>query len=187
MIDSINNHPKLKAFIRKKCAEIKGGQRPSEIKLNRNIDPKLITVIKIDDYYISLRKQKTPKSVDCLIVFETVKGYKLFLIELKEPKNYSRLSNIIRPSEMEKKFRTSVNDFLKKRFADIFLSQDFQILDYRLFVVSSLLKSIREAFKKKGLNGLKCEKYLTIKPFRFRNLTRMIMLANSSDFEEIIQ
>ena len=68
MIDSINNHPELKAFVSKKCAEKKGGQRPSEIKLNRNIDPKLITVIKIDDYYISLRMQKTPNSIDCLIV-----------------------------------------------------------------------------------------------------------------------
>lgn len=186
MIDSINNHPELKAFIRKKCAEIKGGQRPSEIKLNRNIDPKLITVLKIDDYYISLRMQKTPKSIDCLIVFEIAKEYKIFLIELRESKNRVRLTRITKPARINDKFSTTIDDFMCIRFREIFKSEKFPIKHFSLFIVSSLFNSIADEYKKKGLKGLKCERYLN-KPFIFRGIISTILEATPTDFEEIIQ
>jgi len=125
MIDKIRNSTELQDFIKNKCIET-GGNRVSEIKINSLIKSNSLAIIKIDDYYNSL---KSGKSIDCLIILKNGSKYKLFLLELKEPKRKANF-RYLKSKDIKEKFTTTIYDFMSTRFKNIFLSSDYDIEDF---------------------------------------------------------
>ncbi len=112
-IEKIKNHTELKPFIRNKCEENK-----IEAKFDSKIDVENdVVIIKVDDYYNSLNLKLTPAAADCLILLKCEElDYNLTIVELKNIKHKKRFSykNII------EKFRTTIDDFMKKKFSNLF-------------------------------------------------------------------
>jgi hypothetical protein len=126
MLELILSEPELSKIIKEKCED--AGMC---IEMDSKIQKKDYLVLKIDDYYNSL-KEKAPKSPDCLIIQKCDSGkYSISIIELKGiSASYSfNVENMI------EKFETCLNDFMGKRFKRIFLREYKNI---ELYFVSNI-------------------------------------------------
>ncbi len=93
------------------------------IEVDEDIDENSILIIKPDDYYNSLNLDKTPASVDCLIIQYCESGiYKIYLIELKNFKNARQIDN----KNLIEKYRTTLFDFISDRYRHIFNEFEFK-------------------------------------------------------------
>jgi len=110
LIENIYKNKSLAFFLSKECCE-----NDVCVTFDVGISQDDYVVVKIDNYYNSLHLERTPASLDCLIIRECENGgYALTLVELKNITSSSRfdLSNVI------EKFETCFNDFIMKRFDD---------------------------------------------------------------------
>jgi len=140
-----------------------------------NVKDELIKILKIDAYYSSKRMMKeTPKSIDCLIVVKT--GEKQFGLTLVELKNVSN-SRELRPSKIRPKFDTTINDFLTKKFSHIFLSEQYKISHFHLWLVTNPYRwppNLSEDEYRKKVKNTVLEMYLSEKPYKFKNHIALI-------------
>lgn len=153
MIDKIKNTASLKPFITNRCEE-----KRIFVSMAGDILPDNYLVIKVDSYYNSLNLSDTPPSVDCLIPLKcSDNSCVIYLVELKNIKSPRRfkLDNIYG------KFKTTIEDFMGKRFKKIFYDERLSIKNLELYFVSKLYKSRR-------LEGTKMDSLLSRKPFEFR-------------------
>ena len=83
LIQELKADEELTDFIKSSCTD-----EGIDVQMEEGIDVSSIIVIKIDDFYNSLKRAKTPASIDCLIVqYCGNSNYRLYLIELKNVKN----------------------------------------------------------------------------------------------------
>jgi len=93
------------------------------IEMDEEIGEDNILIIKPDDYYNSLNLEKTPASVDCLIIQYCESGiYKIYLIELKNFKNARQIDK----KNLIEKYRTTLFDFISDRYRHIFNEFEFK-------------------------------------------------------------
>ena len=121
---------------------------------------------------LSFKDAKTPPAADCLILVKCEKDcYNLYLVELKNinsPKRF-KISNI------KDKFKTVIEDFMKNRFGDIFLNEEY--CSFKCYFATNpynFQRTQSEFEKKIKLRGLKLESLLSMKPLRFKNKTAII-------------
>ena len=140
-----------------------------------NIKEELIKILKIDEYYSSKKmKDKTPKSIDCLIVMKT--GEKQFGLTLVELKNVSG-SRDLHPRKIRPKFDTTINDFLSGKFSHIFLNEQYNISHFRLWLVTNPYRwppNLSEDEYRKKVKSTVLEMYLFEKPYKFKNHIALI-------------
>lgn len=152
MINKIKYTEALKPFITHECEENKiSASKADDIPCDNYL------VIKVDDYYNSLKRSDTPLSIDCLIPLRCIdKRYIIYLIELKDTK-----ATRFTVDEIYGKFKTTIEDFMSRRFKTIFLNKRFEIKRLRLYFVTKHYKSYRS-------DSTKMDFLLSKKPFKFR-------------------
>lgn len=156
MIETINSHNILSAYIEDTCFE-----NGVCVSFEVDINPDSYTIIKVDKYYNSLNIEKRPPSIDCLIIRKCLNnGYGLTLVELKniETSKGFDLEN------MKSKFDTTLNDFIKNKFKN---PLDIDYKEIKLFFVS------KQEIYKRDL-GLKMEVLMNVK-FKFNDKQLMII------------
>ena len=115
----------------------------SDSGINVDVDSKLTTAeyigVKVDDYYNAILPMIAPKSVDFIITVDcSCNSYVLYILEfknLKKPKS-------LHINEIHEKFDTTVNDFIKSRFKDIFLNDRFKYKKVLLYLVSDIYNEV---------------------------------------------
>ncbi len=155
MIDRIKEHDILSEFIEDECCE-----NGVCVTIDETIPADSYAIIKVDNYYNSLNLEKTPPSVDCLIIRKCIDtGYGITLVELKKgstSKNFD-FENI------KGKFETTLFDFIQERFTnELFIAYN----DIKLFFVSN------KEIHKRDL-GLKMDVLINLR-FKFDNKNLMI-------------
>jgi len=172
MFEAILNDPELFALHREACEE-------NEICIefaDRLTDDKYI-ILKIDAYYSSSKMHNPPPSIDCLIIVkcDTNACYDFYLVELKNIKSTKGFDI----KNLKQKFTTVIEDFLKTRFADIFLNPKYCINEFKLYFISDACRlkkraNISEEQYRKKLLTTKYKLFTLLKPFEFRNKRAVI-------------
>ena len=127
LIQRIKKHKILSKFVEDNCCE-----NDVWVTFDESILPEAYVIIKVDKYYNSLNLEKTPPSLDCLIVRECENGgYGLTLVELKKTKT----SGDIDLKNIKEKYETTLYDFIKSKFIG---ELDIDYSDIKLFFVSRI-------------------------------------------------
>lgn len=127
LIEKIKSDELLKNHIKSECCE-----NNVSVSISPNIDPKDYTIIKVDSFYNNLNLEKTPASIDCLIIQKCSNGnYSITLVELKCITSTSgfTLNNV------KEKFNTCINDFMKIRFKEYF-NRDYK--KFHMYFVTNI-------------------------------------------------
>jgi hypothetical protein len=162
MIEEIISDSILKKYIGSECKE-----NNISVTIDKNIIPKDITFIKVDEYY-NKEVYPIPPAIDSLIpVRESKNSYSLYLIELKNIKSLDGFER----KQVYDKFKTTINDFMSIRYNYIFLNDKYSIKKIRLYFVSDPLKLKGKEDKeiKKKIEGTKLEFHLNLPLFKFKN------------------
>jgi hypothetical protein len=155
MIKRIKTNQTLSKYIEDTCCE-----NEICVTFDEGIHPSSYAIIKVDKYYNDLKLEKTPASIDCLIVRECIKaGYGLTLVELKNIESGQGFN----VDNMKEKFETTLFDFIKKRFKN---QLDVHYSEIKLFFVS------KQEIYKRDL-GLKMDVLINIK---FKYNDRLLMI-----------
>jgi hypothetical protein len=167
MFDAILNDPDLFSLYRATCEE-----NEVCIEFSEHLPEDKYIILKIDAYYNSLRMHNPPPSIDCLIIVQcdTNPCYDFYLVELKNIKSTKGFDI----NNIKDKFTTVVEDFLKTRFAHIFLNPEYCINEFKLYFVSDACRFKKlshftdEQYRKKLLLT-KYKQFSLLKPFKFKN------------------
>lgn len=132
--------------------------------------------IKVDNYYHSLQMACPPKSVDFIVSVDCeCSAFVLYILELK---NVSA-PKFLDIKSIQEKFYNTIEDFMKKKFDDIFNNPRYKYKDIKLYLVSNAYQAgpevsnhaeyqrLRERMGK--IDSLKVEVNLAKKIFLFRN------------------
>ena len=142
MIQKIKNCKELIPYL-KNAIEDEG----IEIGIEECLVSEKMAIIKVDDYYNGLHLTLTPKSIDFAIAVDCeCNWYVLYLLELKNVNSPKRLS----VKDIHEKFENTINDFLSKRFEEIFMADQYKYKDVKLYLVS-------DAYGLKGKYGTYAE------------------------------
>jgi len=182
MFNAILNHPTLSLLQRQTCDENDVHVTFSDA-IEEAFDDKIL-ILKVDAFYDTVRFPLPPPSIDCLIIVKCgFEGwFDFYLIELRNV-NSPRGFNV---ENVREKFVSTIEDFLKERFADIFLSEIYRLNNLKLFFVSDAYRVKKrfpdisdEEYRKKFM-GPKLDAIASLKPFRFRDKIATIipMLPN---------
>lgn len=152
------------------------------VGISDDIDKEKIAIIKVDDYYRSLRLALTPKAVDHLVIVDCeCDSYVMYLLELKNVSSPKYLDI----KSIQEKFDNTIKDFLSDKFAEIFLNDRFKYKKIMLYLISDAYgisgkyddfnkyRQIREKTNKR--DSLKIELNLGSKLFRFKGKILKIM------------
>ncbi|MDM8548897.1 hypothetical protein QUF72_02420 [Desulfobacterales bacterium HSG2] len=142
MFDVIREDDDLWGLERGECEENDIG-----VKFDKNLTDNRYLILKIDAYYSSSRTHNPPPSVDCLIIVrcDIRDHYDFYLTELRDVKSPKG----IRTREIENKFATAIERFLKKDFADIFLGENYYLNNSRLCLVTDAY--VLQSFQKSSM------------------------------------
>ncbi|HAI67928.1 MAG TPA: hypothetical protein DCM38_00655 [Gammaproteobacteria bacterium] len=172
MFDEILNDSDLLSLLRSTCEE-----NDICVELSEKLTEEKYLILKIDAYYNSSRIHNPPPSIDCLIIVkcDTNKCYDFYLVELRGIKSTKgfKIGNI------QQKFSTTIDKFLKDEFASIFLNDDYCLNHFKLYFVSDGCRLQRfpdmtkEQYDKK-LGTTKYGKFLLQKPYEFKNKKTLI-------------
>ena len=156
MIKRIKSNDVLADFIGDTCCE-----NGICVTFDADISSNDYAIIKVDSYYNSLNLERTPPSIDCLIIRKCIKkGFGLTLVELKKTETGKGFDII----NMQEKFKTTLYDFVKGRFKN---PLDIDYSEIKLFFVS------RQEIYKRDL-GLKMEVLINTR-FKFNGKNLMII------------
>lgn len=160
MINSIIQNEDLFSIVRTACEENGIGADIDQSLLSDDgfpLDGKLI-ILKIDEYYNSQNIADRPKSIDFLVLVKCCDevSYSLYLIELKNTADKSQL----RPTGIIAKFATTVDDFINKKFKEIF--EDGIYKNIKLYLVSQ--KNSNPGSDRKNRSS-QFDAFSTVKPF----------------------
>jgi len=131
--------------------------------------------IDIDKYYHK-HVTPTPEIADILIVAQKLsqkEKYHIYIVEMKKAK---RLKSI-RVKNIRGKFETAIEDFMKKRYEDIFMDDSHHIKIFRLFFVADVNK-MKEKYTpeqiKSFLGNTKIKTFWSMQPFEYRGFKAII-------------
>ncbi|MEZ4886998.1 MAG: hypothetical protein R3E32_19870 [Chitinophagales bacterium] len=151
LIENLKNEELLKDFIKEACED-----EGICIAIEEGIDKADLLVIKPDDYYNSLKIEKRPASVDCLIIQRCKENhFHVYLIELKNVRNTKSIDN----SNLREKFETCLFDFIRDRLRNYFLNENIKVI-FKLRLVAG--KTTDTVSKRYVLNFLK-----RLRPFSY--------------------
>lgn len=148
-----------------------------EVCLCPNINSDNVMILKIDDFYSTKNKMRNPPpSIDCLILIKCEKKdcYNIYLVELKDicSQNHFDIKNI------EAKFKTTIDDFLGKRFESIFANEKY--CHFECFFITDPYKCLRQEMSQEEYlehihaKGLKLDYFLSMEPLEYQGKISII-------------
>ena len=174
MFEQIDQHPDLYGISKGACEENNLCIAFCDLlKCGDEIDNNKVRILKIDSYYFSKWMHNPPPSIDCLIIVSLGENnYDFYLIELRDV----TITKLVRPDDIVPKFKTTVERFLHVDFAEIFISTNIAINQFRLWLVTDPFRtsSLTEEQYKKKIQGTVLERFQTMKPLKFRDKIAMI-------------
>jgi hypothetical protein len=125
MFDTIICHSELGGLMRLCCQENRMLIEFDACYYNNELlNHEKVIILKIDAYYNTMDMATPPPSIDCLIIVKCDDGtYTYYLVELRDVTGTMK----IKPRVMMPKFETVINDFFKKRFPEVFLSEEYVV------------------------------------------------------------
>jgi hypothetical protein len=134
-------------------------------------------VIDIDKYYHSGIATPIPAIADLLLTAQSVSQknqYHIYIIEMKNIKSSQGFS----VKNIYEKFITVVEDFMKERYADIFLNESFMVDKFKLLFVTDAYHLKKRGWTEKQIRNFlmstKIEVLQTLPPFIYRNFKAYI-------------
>jgi hypothetical protein len=166
MIKTIRNELNLAPFIREpsECC-YDGKVELSYIDIQIKDDS--VVALAPDNYYNSLRLANTPPAVDHLAILLCPDGrIGYFLIEDKNVKTMKGIN----ANHIYRKFKTTIEDFMAKRFDYIFLSSIYTISCVELYLVTNfgLRKPRDNQSKKDPARDTRLEILQSMRPLKFQ-------------------
>ena len=174
MIDAIKSEPNLALFIRQKSECCYDGN-PVHPYIDDGINEDSIAALAPDEYYNSLNLGDTPPSIDHLITLAYHENsYAHFLIE---DKNVRKMRGID-AKHIYNKFKTTLEDFMTKRFGQLYHDLTYPVCSIELYLVTNpQLKKPREKESRTEYNT-RLELLLSMPPFKFRGIVVSIKHSN---------
>jgi len=159
VIDSIVQNEELFALIRNACEENGIGADIDPALLTQDgfpIDDRLL-ILKIDEYYNSQNIANRPKSIDFLVLVKCCdETYSLYLVELKNTDDRGQLKS----SGIISKFATTVDDFINKKFYEVFKNGVYKKI--KLYLISQKDPDYNKAHKNRSSQF---DAFSAVKPF----------------------
>lgn len=160
MFDAIYDNQDLLTIIRNECCE--NGYKVSIAEELH--DSNSVLILKIDAYFNSVNIHNPPPSVDCLIIVKCATNdcYSIHLAELRNissPNGFNK-ENIV------SKFQTTIDTFLKDKFATIFSNQTY--CSFKCYFVTNPYNfqgNQSDYDEHINANGLKLDFFSGIEPF----------------------
>ncbi len=141
--------------------------------IDNNIPNSDYVIVKVDNYYNSLKLAFTPCGVDCPITLilsksNNIEVYKHYLIELKNIRSASELY----VENIYYKFYNTLNDFMDKKFSNIYNNKLYKIRDVKLLLITPCYRffknsAISDEEKKRKLEGTRLEQILSVGTYEY--------------------
>jgi len=174
MFEQIRQHPDLFGIERGSCEENSLCIAFCDLlKSGEEIDDKKVRILKVDSYYRSSMMHNPPPAIDCMIIINLGENrFDFYLIELRDV----TVTKLVRPDDIVPKFKTVVEKFLLEDFSEIFLSSEYTINRFELWLVTDPFHaaSLTEEQYKKKIQGTVLDKFQAMKPLKFRDKIAMI-------------
>jgi hypothetical protein len=130
--------------------------------------------IDIDEYYHRTAPPPTPAIADILLVAQRLsqnEKHHIYIIEMKNissPRGFN-VNNIY------EKFRTAIDDFMKIKYADVFMDEKYQVEKFRLLFISDAYRLKRRNFTDNQIRSFLLEtkimRFHTMPLFHYRQFS----------------
>jgi hypothetical protein len=171
MINKIKTNAALCKFLTNNLLENDVG-----VIINDDMPQDSYVAINIDKYYHNI-SLKTPAIADMLLVSQRIskkEQHHIYIVEMKNidsPRGF-KIKNIY------EKFYTAIEDFMKIKFADIFMDEKYKVERFKLFFVSDAYKLKKWGMTDEQINSFLLESkimaFQSMPFFQFRNFKVVI-------------
>jgi hypothetical protein len=134
MLNKLKSKPELFPFFTTDLLENDYG-----ILIDETMPENSYLAIDIDSYYHKHGNIPTPEIVDILLTAQQISAPDNFHIFIVEMKNIKR-AKYFTAQNIYNKFATAIDDFIKKRYSDIFLNTSLNITNFRLLFITDVYK-----------------------------------------------
>ena len=165
MIDKLKSYSELQPFFTTTLLENGVG-----VIIDPSVNEEHYLAINVDNYYHHLGLSIIPAIVDLIIVGkeDSLDNFHIFVVEMK---NISS-SNGFDRKNIYAKFETAINDFMKKKYADPFLADCYNVVEFKLFFIADAYHFIERGIKEEDydsfLKGTKIEVLQGMTPFEYK-------------------
>jgi len=133
--------------------------------------------IDIDKYYHNIGLEIIPAIADILLIAQRLsqkEQHHIYIVEMKNIKSPHGFS----VKNIYEKFNTAIENFMKTKYKDIFMDENYKVERFRLFFVSDAYR-----LKKRGMNDEQIRSFLletkimafsSMRPFQYRNFKATI-------------
>jgi len=134
MLDKIKTNEQLIQFLTSDLLENEIG-----VIINEDMPQDSYVAIDIDEYYHHIGLKTIPAIADILLVAQRLsqkEQHHIYIVEMKnirKPQHFN-VKNIY------EKFHTAIEDFMKAKYADIFMDDNYKVERFKLFFVSDVFR-----------------------------------------------
>jgi hypothetical protein len=172
MIDKIKTNEQLSRFLTTDLLENGVG-----VIINEKMPQDSYVAIDIDEYYHHIGLKTIPAIADILLVAQRL-SYKeynhIYIVEMKNIKKPQHFS----VKNIYEKFYTAVEDFMKTKYTDIFMDENYKIERFRLFFVSDVFRLKNRGWGEEQirsfLNETKIMAFQSMNFLQYRNFKAII-------------
>jgi hypothetical protein len=134
MLDKLNTKPELAPFLTNDLLENDVG-----VVVSEEMPKDSYVAVDIDEYYHHIGLGAIRAIADILLVAQRLSQKEQHHIYIVEMKNISSPRGFDKKNIYEK-FFTAIEDFMKRRYADVFMDESYQVEKFRLFFVTDAYK-----------------------------------------------
>lgn len=149
MLNKIKSKGELTRFITSNVLENEVG-----VIISTEMPQDSYVAIDIDEYYHQIGLTKIPAIADIILVAQKLSQKELHHIYIVEMKNI-RKPQYFSVKNVYEKFYTVIEDFMKTRYADIFMDENYKVEQFKLFFVSDAYR-----LKKRGMSEEQIKSFL---------------------------
>jgi len=145
--------------------------------INEAMPQESYVAIDIDEYYHHIGLKTIPAIADILLVAQRLsqnEQHHIYIVEMKNIKSPRRFN----VKNIYEKFYTAIEDFMKTKYADIFMDENNKVEQFRLFFVSDAFRlrnrGLSEEQIRSFLNETKIMTLQSMKVLQYRNFKAVI-------------
>ena len=172
MLEKIKANEQLSRFLTLDLLENGVG-----VIINEEMPQDSYVAIDIDEYYHHIGLETIPAIADILLVAQKIsqkKQHHIYIVEMKNIKS-PRSFNV---RNIYEKFHTAVEDFMKAKYADIFMDENYKVERFRLFFVSDAFRLKNRGWSEEQirsfLNETKIMAFQSMNFLQYRNFKAII-------------
>ena len=148
----------------------------SLLDANGDLDDAKVKIIQVDSFYNTHHMVNPPPSIDCFIIVKEsgTDNYSFYLVELRNVNS----ANLVRPREILRKFETTITQFIKNDFPDVFIPDDINLIQLKSWLVTDPYgfggMQLTERQYKNKIKGTLLDQYNSLKPFSLKGKICML-------------